>query len=84
MWNMAVLYGNGRQTPNDIYTACVWTHRALTGFDNGRELDDREKRVLRQVRDTIMLLAYELTKDEMANCKTEANSWRPAVTERSK
>lgn len=75
MWNMAMLYANGRQIPTDLHAACVWTHRAVTSFDNKKELDSREKRVRRHAKDSILLLQYETTEDQMTTCKNEAAAW---------
>jgi TPR repeat protein len=73
MWNNSVMYGAGQLGgPPDLQNACIWSFRAQRFADGNRKL-------LANVDHVTPMLEHKLSKEQMAKCREQAQSWTPSA-----
>lgn len=71
MWNLAKMYGAGSLGEKDLFSACIWTHRAKKYADPSNE--ELNATIAR----TVPYLERTLGNDEFNKCQTESEAWNP-------
>jgi TPR repeat protein len=78
MWNISNMYGAGQLGGKDLNKACIWTLRAF----KFAQPDDKKFAPLRSR--FIPYLQRELSPEQFADCKAQAENWQPTVLSKTK